>query len=56
MGGGYPRAPALRWLWKDDAVGAMVGFLENTRVGARASAEMARARMDEGREGDEVLG
>ena len=45
----HPRAPALRWLWKDDAVGAVVEFLENTRVGCRASAEMARARVDEGR-------
>ena len=34
----------------------MVEFLENTRVGSRASAEMARARVDEDREGDEVLG
>ena len=31
-------------------------FLENTRVGSRASAEMARARADEDREGDEALG
>ena len=31
-------------------------FLENTRVGSRASAEMARARMDEGRDEDEVPG
>ena len=52
----HPRAPELRWLWKNDAVGAVADFLENTRVGARASAEMARARMDEDREGDEVLG
>ena len=49
----HPRAPALRWLWKDDAVGAVVEFLENTRVGSRASAEMARARMDESRDEDE---
>ena len=27
----HPRAPALRWLWKDDAVGAVVEFLESTR-------------------------
>ena len=52
----HPRAPALRWLWKDDAVGAVVEFLESTRVGSRASAEAARARMDEGRDGDEVPG
>ena len=49
----HPRAPALRWLWKDDAVGAVVDFLESTRVGSRASAEMARARVDGGR-GDEA--
>ena len=48
----HPRAPALSWLWKDDAVGAVVDFLERTRVGRRASAEVARLRMDEG--GDEV--
>ena len=30
------------------------GVLENTRVGSRAPAEMARARVDEGRDGDEV--
>ena len=52
----HPRAPALRWLWKDDAVGAVVEFLETTRVGNRASAEAARARVDEDRDGDEVPG
>ena len=50
------RAPALRWLWKGDAVGAAVEFLENTRVGSRASAEMMRARLDEDRDGDVVPG
>ena len=50
------RAPALRWLWKDDAVGAVVEFLESTRVGSRASAEAARARVDEDRVGEEVPG
>ena len=34
----------------------MVEFLENTRVGSRASAEMARAKADEYRDGDEVPG
>ena len=43
----HPRTPALRWLWKDDAVGAVVDLLEGTRVGSRASAEMARGRVDE---------
>ena len=51
----HPRAPAPRWLWEDDAVGAVVNFLESTRVGSRASAGMARARVDEvrGEEGEE---
>ena len=48
-GSEHPRAPALRWLWKDDAVGAVVDSLESTRVGSRVSAEMARARVGEGR-------
>ena len=52
----HPRAPALRWLWKDDAVGAVVEFLEGTRVGSRASAERARVRVDEDRDGEETLG
>ena len=52
----HPRAPALRWLWKDDAVGAVVDFLERAGVGSRASAKIARARVDEGREGDEAMG
>ena len=34
----------------------MVESLENTRVGSRASAEVARARMDEDRERDEFPG
>ena len=46
----------LRWLWKDDAVGAVAEFLECTRVGSRASAEMRMARAGEDREGDEVPG
>ena len=52
----HPRAPALRWLWKDDAVGAVVEFLEGTRVDSRASAERARGRVDEDRDGEETLG
>ena len=52
----HPRAPALRWLWKDDAVGAVVEFLESTRVGSRASAERARGRVDEDSDGEETLG
>ena len=52
----HSRAPALRWLWKNDAVGAVVDFLEKTRVGIRTSAEMARAQADEGGEGEEAPG
>ena len=52
----HPRAPALRWLWKGDVIGAVLEFLEGARVGNRASAEMARLRMDEDREDDEALG
>lgn len=49
----HPRAPALLWLWKEEAIEAVLEFLENTRVGCRAPAEMARARADEDR-GEEV--
>ena len=52
----HPRAPALQWLWKNDAVGVVVDFLEGTRAGSRALAEMVRLRMDEDREDAEVLG
>ena len=52
----HPRAPVPRWLWKDDAVRAVVESLENTRVGSRALAEIARARVDEDRDGEEVPG
>ena len=51
----HPRAPALRFLWKDDAVGAVLEFLGGTKVGSRASAERARARVDEDRDGEEAL-
>ena len=41
------RAPALRWLWKEEATEAVLDFLESTRVGCRASAsaEAAGARL-----------
>ena len=29
----HQRVLALRWLWKDDAIKAVVEFLENTTVG-----------------------
>ena len=50
----HPRALALRWLWKEEAVGAVVEFLEDTRVGCRVSS--GRARVDEDRDGEEVPG
>ena len=50
------KAPVLRWLWKEDAVVAVVDFLEKTRVGCRALAEMVRARVGEDKEEDEALG
>ena len=52
----HPRTPALRWLWKEEATEAVLEFLESTRVGCRASAEAARLRVDEGRDGEEVSG
>ena len=52
----HPRAPAQRWLWERDATGAVLEFLENTRVGCRASAEAARARVDEDRDAGFVWG
>ena len=35
----HPRAPDLRWLWKEEAIEAVVEFLENTRVGYRCRLE-----------------
>ena len=52
MQAGAPEAPALRWLWREGAIRAVVDFLESTRVGCRESS--GRARVDEGREGEEV--
>ena len=53
---GTPEGASAEMAVEDDAVGAVVEFLENTRVGSRASAEMARARVDEDRDGEEVPG
>ena len=52
----HPGAPALRWLWKEEAIGAVVEFRGGTRAGFRASAETARARMDEDRDEEVVWG
>ena len=53
---GAPEGTSAEMARKDDAVGAVVEFLESTRVGSRASTEAARARADEDRDGDEVPG
>ena len=45
----HPRAPALRWLWKEEAIEVVLEFLESTRVECRASTGMARARVGEDR-------
>ena len=52
----HPRAPALRWLWKEEATESVLEFLESTRVVCRASAEVARARVDEDRGGGAARG
>ena len=35
----HPRASAVRWLWDERANGAVLEFLEDTRVGCRTSAK-----------------
>ena len=50
----HPRARSVRWLWKEEATGAVLEFLEDTRVGCRVSS--GRARGDEGRDEEEVPG
>ena len=52
----HPMAPALRWLLKEEATGAALGFLESTRVGFRAPAEAARLSVGEGRGGEGAWG
>ena len=45
----HPRAPAVRWLWDERATGAVLEFLEDTRVGYRTSArEMLGPQGQEG--------
>ena len=44
----HPRAPSVRWLWKEDATEAVIEFLEDTPVGPRSSG-MVRVSVD-GRE------
>ena len=43
----HPRAPALRYLWKEEATEVVLEFLESTRVGRRMPAEVAGLRVDE---------
>ena len=45
----HPRAPSVRWLWKEDATAAVLEFLEDMPVGFRSSG-MIRPKVDE-REG-----
>ena len=58
----HPRAPAVRWLWDKRATGAMLEFLEDTRVGCRTPAramlgpqrqEEEEGRENQGEEGEE---
>src|SRR5258708_6379969 len=51
-----PRAPSVRKLWKAGTEEAVLEFLGDTRVGARAAAEQGRARADEDRDEEEVSG
>ena len=51
---GAPRAPSVRWLWKEETTEAVLEYLDETRVGCRASS--GRARADESRGEEEVPG
>ena len=42
----HPRAPSMRWVWKEDATEAVIEFLEDTPVGSKSSG-MARAKLDD---------
>ena len=42
------RAPSVRWLWREGATGAVLKFLEDTRVGFREPPGRARAGEDRG--------
>ena len=50
----HPRAPSVRWLWKEKATEAVLEFPEDTRVGCRVSS--GRARVDGDRDVEEVPG
>ena len=44
----HPRAPSVRWLWREVATGVVLEFVEDTRVGCRVSSQ--RTRVDEDRD------
>ena len=46
----HPRAPALRWLWKEEAKEAVIELLQDTGVGCRVSSRRALVDEDRGRE------
>ena len=48
------QAPALRWLWKEEATEAVIEFLEGTRIGCWVSSR--RALVDEDRDREEGPG
>ena len=50
----HPRAPSVRWLWKEEAAEAVLEYLEDTQVGCRVPSE--RAGRDEGSDEEEVPG
>ena len=52
----HPRAPALRWLWEEEATGAVLEFLGSTQVGCREPAEIARLRVDKDRGEEDAWG
>ena len=48
----HPRAPAVRWLWDERTAGAVLGFLEDTRVGCRTSARVVFGPQEQEWEGE----
>ena len=54
----FPRAPSVRWLWREKSTGAVLDFLGSTRVGcisARRTVpeEAVRVALSAGDEGEE---
>ena len=48
----HPRAPSVKWLWRDNSTEAAPVFLRSTRVGCVSN----RRKLPEGREECEVIG